>query len=148
LHPDFIADYHPLWPNWYHWNESTWRPPYDRAVFNKQHVQRHSMALLRYMYSVALLDVVAFGEIFVSTVCALQPHWCVMAPLERRFIGPANDRNTVHTHDQVAAMWVDPTQQGKWNHAVLSRKGRKCKSSLGALKNAPSSSPQPKSIKH
>jgi len=139
LHPDYIADYTPLWPDWYHWKESTWRPPYDKAIFKKQHVQRHSTALLRYLYSITLLDVVAYGEIFASTVCALQPHWCVMAPLERRFIGPAYDWNAFLTDDQVAAMWVDPAQQGRWNHAVLSRKGRKCKSSLGALKNAPSS---------
>ncbi|ELR21584.1 uncharacterized protein ACA1_228050, partial [Acanthamoeba castellanii str. Neff] len=54
---DYIADYSPLRPDWYHWKQSTWRPPYDKAVFKKQHVERHSTALLRYLYSITLLDV-------------------------------------------------------------------------------------------
>jgi hypothetical protein len=133
VNSDYIANYFPLAPNWPHWQQSTWRPPYDKAVFKKEYVERHSTALLRYLYSITLLDVVAYGEVFASTVCALQPHWCVMAPLEKRFIGPAYAWNTFLTDDQVAAMWADPTQQGKWNHAVLSRKSRKCRSSLREL---------------
>jgi len=141
---DYIANYFPLGPNWNHWEKSTWRPPYDKALFKKEYVERHSTALLRYLYSITLLNVVAYGEIFASTVCALQPHWCVMAPLEQRFIGPAYAWNAFLTDDQVDAMWADPAQQGKWNHAVLSRKSRKCRSSLRELKTAPSPPPPPK----
>ncbi len=100
-------------PPWSHWKHSTWRPPYDKALFKKQHVKRHSTALLRFLYSITLLDVVAYGEIFASTVCAMQPHWCVMAPLERRFIGSAYSCGAFLTDEQVADMWNDPAQQGK-----------------------------------
>jgi hypothetical protein len=95
-------------------------------------VERHSTALLRFLYSITMLDVVAYGEIFASTVCAMQPHWCVMAPLERRFIGSAYSCGAFLTDEQVADMWNDPAEQGKWNHAVVSRKSTQCKSALRA----------------
>lgn len=115
---------------WYHENQTSWYPPKSKTLFKKQHIERHSSTLLRYEYSLALLNVISYGEIYSSTVCNLQPDWCVRQQLDRRFIGPFYAWHHMLTDETVDTMWKDPAQHDRWNHAVVSRKSRGCRNSV------------------
>jgi hypothetical protein len=132
---DYIADLSPVPVRWYHENQTAWYPMKSKALFKKQHVERHSSTLLRYEYSLAQLNVISYGEIYSSTVCNLQPDWCVLQQLDPRFIGPFYDWHHLLTDETVDTMRKDPAQHDRWNHAVVSRKSQACRNSLaGASK--------------
>jgi len=121
---DYIAaGIKPVEPDWPHLKENTWQIPPEKMLFKKEHVERYSMELLRFLFSLIELNFIAWGESFAPTVCSLQSRWCSIEPMEERFVGSPYDWNQILSDQQVPTLLQDPAQQFKWFHAVESRKG-------------------------
>jgi hypothetical protein len=118
--------------DWYH-ASARWFIPAEKTIVKAQQAERYSLSLVWYLNTLMRLNFLAYGEAYASTVCAQEVDWCNMAKLDRKYVGTHMSWNTLLSDEQVEAIWRDPNEQGKWHHAVRSRKGQGCVSSLYRL---------------
>lgn len=100
--------------------------PPGELIAKMELVERCSARLLRFLYSAAKMNELAWGEAFAGTICHLQDDWCTMGLLQDRHIGPSYRWDDRLTDEKVAELLHDPAHQREWNHAVLAYKGVGC----------------------